>query len=149
MVEVSTTKKRKNGEKIKITVILEDDLGKWLLTQPESVIHDFALFEYKNNCTDRAQYRRVQSLDASVDNGHDFEDESVNLMADLIRSEMKDAVEDAISRLMPKQQWIVRQVYFCNRKMSDVAEELCVSKSALSHQFESIYAKLKKYLKNF
>lgn len=147
MVEVSTITTRKNGEKIQITVLLEDDLGNWLTTQPDSVIHDFVLFEYKNNSTNRAHDRRVQSLDSSFDGGHDFVDESADVLSILNRKAETEHLYIAIEKLEPQQRWIVREIYFNGRKQVEIAKELGIEKAAMESRLRKIHARLKKLLK--
>ena len=71
MKELSTNYTLRNGETKLITVKLEDDLADWLVTQPEEVYKDFLIFEYRNNCVERKETRRTQSLNASLANGFD------------------------------------------------------------------------------
>ena len=56
---------------------------------------------------------------------------------------------DAIAKLKPQQQWIVKQVFIYGRKQCEVASDLKISEPALSQRIAVIKVQIKKFLKNF
>lgn len=146
MKKLTITITEQNGNRKNITVELENELADWLITQPEDVQRDFILFEYKAKCVERKETRRTQSLDHSLDNGFDIADESADNAEDIL---LRLAVGQAIERLSPRQQWIVKQLYYIGRSQAEVARELGISKSAVTQQIAVIKNSLKNFLKNF
>ena len=102
MKELSTNYTLRNGETKLITVKLEDDLADWLVTQPEEVYKDFLIFEYRNNCVERKETRRTQSLNASLANGFDVVDEDEDVHMALLRKMKREEVREAIKKLEPQ-----------------------------------------------
>ncbi len=146
MKKLTITVTEQNGNRKSITVELENELADWLITQPEDVQRDFILFEYKARCVERKETRRTQSLDLSLDNGFDIVDESADSAEDILT---RLAVGQAIERMNPRQQWIVKQLYYIGRSQAEVARELGISKSAVTQQIAVIKSTLKNFLKNF
>ena len=91
--------------------------------------------------------RHNQSLEKSVDNGFDVIDDKQDVEAMAIKQAEKETVMDAISKLEPQQQWLVKQIYVYGRKQVEIAEELGVGESAIRSRLKKISAKLKKFLK--
>ena len=146
MKKLTITITEQNGNRKNITVELENELADWLTTQPEDVQRDFILFEYKARCVERKETRRTQSLNSSLDNGFDIADESADDAEDILT---RLAVGQAIERLNPRQQWIVKQLYYIGRSQAEVARELGISKPAVTQQIAVIKSTLKIFLKNF
>jgi len=105
---------------------------------------------FENNETKHKLRRaRETSLDYLTDE-FDWEqaDEAVNVEEQVIREDEADRVRWAIARLTEKQQLLVWLCFFEGKEFQEVAEILGVSKAAVSQQFKTIYAALKKYLEN-
>lgn len=122
-----------NGEWSEIEV--EDSLGELLVELDRQ--------EYNN---DHRETRRHMSLD-----GMDYEGALFAALddpaADLLWKEDATRLRQAMETLSPSQQELVRRVYFENAKVSEIAREEGVDKSAISHRLDRIYRKLKKFLK--
>ena len=146
MKKLTITITEQNGNRKNITVELENELADWLITQPEDVQRDFILFEYKARCVERKETRRTQSLDSPLDNGFDIADENADNAEDILT---RLAVGQAIERLNPRQQWIVKQLYYIGRSQAEIARELGISKPAVTQQIAVIKSTLKFFLKNF
>lgn len=146
MKKLTITITEQNGKRKSITVELENELADWLTTQSEDVQRDFILFEYKARCVERKETRRTQSLDSSLDNGFDIADESADNAEDILT---QLAIGQAIERLNPRQQWIVKQLYYIGRSQAEIARELGISKPAVTQQIAVIKSTLKIFLKNF
>ncbi len=95
----------------------------------------------------------VSSLESIDDDDAWIPDESPNAEEQIIKEETRlenmQRLKVAISQLEPRQQEMIRLVFFEGKTQDEVAELFGISKSAISHCFERIYASLKKYfLKN-
>ena len=146
MKKLSTEITTKKGERKIITVEVDDIYADWLVTQPQEIYHDAVMFEYRTSCVERKETRYIQSLDASMDNGFDIADESLESVEDMAE---RLTLEDAIRKLTEQQQWVVKQVFMLQRKQVEVARELGITESAMAQQISVIKRNLKKILKNF
>ena len=146
MKKLSTEITTKKGEIKIITVEVDDIYADWLVTQPKEIYHDAVMFEYRTSCVERKETRYIQSLDASMDNGFDIADESLESAEDMAE---RLTLEDAIRKLTEQQQWVVKQVFMLQRKQVEVARELGITESAMAQQISVIKRNLKKILKNF
>lgn len=61
-------------------------------------------------------------------------------------AERKEKLYRAISRLNDRQREMVKMIYFENRPQDEVAKRFGITKSAVSHAMERIYASLRKFL---
>lgn len=122
-----------NGEWSEIEV--EDSLGELLVELDRQ--------EYNN---DHRETRRHMSLDGMDYEGALFAAPD-NPAAELVRKEDATRLRQAMEALSPAQRELVRRVYFENEKITDIAREEGVDKSAISHRLDRIYRKLKKFLK--
>ena len=108
--------------------------------QTFAVLQEFDKAERNNG---RAETRRHISFEESgreiIDSGTDIENitEEAELLSELKR---------AISLLTEEQQQLLDAVYYSSRRITDIAEEYGVDKSAISHRLETIYKKLKKIM---
>ena len=99
--------------------------------------------EYNNT---QKETRRHTSLNAA-----EYEDERFTARdADVLEKALcridAEALRRALPMLMPKQQDLVRRVFFLGERPSDIAEAEGVDKSAITHRLERIYRQLKKSL---
>ena len=122
-----------NGEWSEIEV--EDSLGELLVELDRQ--------EYNN---DHRETRRHTSLDGMDYEGALFAAPD-DPAAELVWKEDATRLWQAMEALSPSQQELVRRVYFENAKVSEIAREEGVDKSAISHRLDRIYRKLKKFLK--
>ncbi len=90
------------------------------------------------------------SLDRMADEGVDVEDNNADLEAKYIEQETQDEeyanLHAAISTLKPRQQEMVRKIYFEGKSQEEVSAAYGVTKSAVSHAMERIYKALRKVL---
>lgn len=111
---------------------------------------EFALtynsMEKRDALDERRETRRHQSLNASIDNGFDFPDKTVNIEEDAIKAEQDSELHKAIARLEPQQQELIKKIYFEERSITSYAKELGVSQQAISDRLSKIIKKIKKYL---
>ena len=146
MKKLSTEITTKKGEIKIITVEVDDMYADWLVTQPQEIYHDAVMFEYRTSCTERKETRYIQSLDASMDNGFDIADESVESVEQILT---RLTVEQAVSTLSEEQKWLVKQIYYLGRTRMSVADELGITEGAIRSRLSVISKKLEKILKNF
>ena len=107
-----------------------------------AILVDLDRQEYNN---DHAQSRRHCSLDAlNVDGNLIPADE--NMEQTLIDAEEKERLTEAITRLEPRQQRLIQQVFFEGRKYTDIAREEGIDRSAASHAMQRAINKLKNFL---
>ena len=94
---------------------------------------------------DQKETRRHFSL-----NGMDYEGElfasAEDTEGEVVRREDMARLYSAMEALSPSQRELVQKVYFEERKITDIAAEEGVDKSAVSHRLERIHKKLKKIL---
>ena len=62
------------------------------------------------------------------------------------QTEIKKEVHNAIRQLNPRQQDMVQMIFFEGKSQDYVAAHFGISKSAVSHAMERIFATLKKFL---
>lgn len=93
----------------------------------------------------------VTSLDSLVDCEVEIEDKQSDIETNYIEKETKQEeyanLYAAIATLTPRQQKMVRMIYFEGKSQEEVREMFGVSKSAISHAMERIYDSLRKQLK--
>ncbi len=99
--------------------------------------------EEKNK--NRAETRRHISLSQMQENGFEPILQESSLEEDLLKEEMKKELLEAISTLTLEQQDLVYKVFYENKSTSQVAKEMGVLDSSISHKLERIYKKLKKF----
>ncbi|MBQ8451595.1 MAG: sigma-70 family RNA polymerase sigma factor [Clostridia bacterium] len=146
MKKLTTQITKGNQTKI-IYAIVDDKTAKLLEKADEKVRHEYIVGEHEIYLNELKETRRHQSLDISLENGHEFEDEDFSLEDALVKKDEYSNLHKAISSLSQEQQWLVKEVYFKGRPQVDVANELGICKSAISHKLERIFNKIKNFLK--
>lgn len=107
-----------------------------------NIIVDLNRQEYNNH---HKETRRHCSLDAfNLDDALFPSEEDIE--AEVVAKDENNKLYDAISRLSPRQQYLIRQVYFEGRKYTDIAREEGVDRTAISHATDRALKKLKKFL---
>lgn len=99
--------------------------------------------EYNN---DHAETRRHCSLDQLTADGNDWIAGGCDVEGTLLGSEDQKQLASAIAMLEPRQQKLIREVFFEGRKSTEIAAEEGVSKSAISHALDRAIKKLKNFL---
>ena len=145
MKKLSTTVTKNNVTKT-IYAIVDDKTAKFLESLDEQTRHDYIVSEHEIYLSELKETRRHQSLELSLENGHEFISEEPTPDEKCIEEETYKALHKAISTLSEDQQWLVNEFYFKGRSNMDIAKELGVDKSAISHRLERILKKLKKFL---
>ena len=90
------------------------------------------------------------SLDKIIDEGVELRTFAKDVEADYIETETTKEenlnLHKAIKKLTPRQQEMVRMIYFEGKTQEEVAMKYGVDKSAVSHAMQRIYTTLKKFL---
>ena len=140
---------KKNGELKDVYVCVDDESAKVLEQVDEEPRRIYLREEYEMKMSDNKYKLCNQSLEKSLDNGLDVIDENQDVEAMAIKQAEKESVLDAIAKLKPQQQWIVKQVFIYGRIHCEVASDLKISEPALSQRIAVIKVQIKKFLKNF
>ena len=99
--------------------------------------------EYNNT---QKETRRHTSLNAAEYEHERFTARDVDVLEKALCRIDAEALRRALPMLMPKQQDLVRRVFFLGERPSDIAEAEGVDKSAIAHRLERIFRQLKKSL---
>ena len=95
---------------------------------------------------ERRNTKYNSSLELLVESGFQIASEDPTPDERIEKQEEVTLLRQALSTLTEEQQWLVNEVYFKGRSNMDIAKELGVDKSAISHRLERILKKLKKFL---
>lgn len=146
MKKLSTEITTKKGERKIITVEVDDIYADWLVTQPQEIYHDAVMFEYRTSCVERKETRYIQSLDASMDNGFDIADESVDIAKELLQKAANERLYAAMEHLTEKQYLILWLNAVEGLSFREIGRRFGISKTTVVEQFN---AAVKKIRKNF
>ena len=138
---------KKNGELKDVYVCVDDETARVLEQVDEETRRIYLQEEYEMKMSDNKYKLCNQSLEKSLDKGFDVIDENQDVEEMAIKQAEKERVLEAIAKLEPQQQWLVKQIYVYGRKQVEIAEELGVGESAIRSRLKKISAKLKKFLK--
>ncbi|MEG2450878.1 MAG: sigma factor-like helix-turn-helix DNA-binding protein [Clostridia bacterium] len=105
-----------------------------------------AILKDENRAFERDKKRKESSLTLMEEAGFQYADPKSNFAE--LNYQYED-LYDAIAKLQPHQQKLLYRVFFNGEKKADIAKELGVTKSAISHQLDTIKAELKLILKSF
>ena len=138
---------KKNGELKDVYVCVDDETARVLEQVDEETRKMYLQAEWEMKTTENYFRRHEQSLDKSIDNGFDVIDENQDVEEMAIKQAEKERVLEAIAKLEPQQQWLVKQIYVYGRKQVEIAEELGIGESAIRSRLRKIFEKIKKILK--
>lgn len=106
----------------------------------------YAETERSERLNERKETRRHQSLDKSMEHGFDVADPSENTFEKVVINEWNRQLYQAIARLSPEQQELLRKVYFEYIPQTEIAAREGVTKHAINKRLLRILRKLKKFL---
>ncbi len=107
-----------------------------------SILVDLDRQEYNN---DHKETRRHCSLDAfNLDDALFPSD--VDVLRDILKAEDAERLHSAIAKLEPRQQKLIRQVFFEGRGYTDIARSEGLDESAVRHATPRALKKLKRFL---
>ena len=109
-------------------------------------------YEIINQETKRSDWKHERrntkynsSLELLVESGFQIASEDPTPDERLEKQEEVTLLRQALSTLTEEQQWLVNEVYFKGRSQVDIANELGVSKMAITLRLQTILKKLKKF----
>lgn len=108
-----------------------------------AVVLDLNRQEYNTN---HRETRRHCSLEALDLDGNLLPSKD-NVETEFIRKENSEKLRDAIRQLNPRQQKLIKAIYFEGQKVTDLALEEGVHWTAITHAVERVLKKLEKILK--
>lgn len=91
--------------------------------------------------------RRNTSLYYLLENGVDFTDNAADSFAAVELRENEEKIKQAISKLLPEQQALIKKVFYEGKTITEIAKAENVGKSAIANRLTRIYIKIKKFLK--
>ncbi len=91
--------------------------------------------------------RRHISLYYLMENGVDFIDNASDSFAAVELRENEEKIKQAISKLLPEQQALIKKVFYEGKTITEIAKAENVGKSAIANRLTRIYIKIKKFLK--
>ena len=94
----------------------------------------------------REKKRKDSSLERMVETGFQVDDPNSNIEDKLLEKCDIEQLSEAINSLTEDQKWLVQQVFYYDRKQSEIAAELCICKQALNNRIARILEKIKKFL---
>lgn len=150
MKKFKATVMKKDGTTKEVFVVVDNKTAKMLSQlNDETAINEYLVEEYRMFMADRHEHLCTQSLDKSLDNGLELEDENQNLFEKVAKGLDVEEIHTAIRQLDQEQQKIVRLLFFEGKKQVEIAKILNISKQALFQRLTVIKDQLKKFLKNF
>lgn len=98
-------------------------------------------FQYSIKVPVKVDFEDVQIVE--VDNTMlDLEDD-IDVEDYILHNELREILEKSLKCLTKENAWIIKQVYFINRTMSDVGKELGISRDAVSKRISRSLRKLR------
>lgn len=140
-----TTQITKNNKDHTIFIMVDNKMADFLNGVDEKTRHDYIVSEHHIYLNELKETRRHQSLDVSLENGHEFEDEELSPEEKCIEDEKYSNLHKAIYSLSEEQQWLVKEVYFKGRSNTEIAKNLGVTEGSIRHRLDKIYKKIKKF----
>ena len=136
-----TTQITKNNKTKTIFIMVDNQTAEYVESLDEKLRHEYIVSEHEIYLNDLKETRRHQSLNLSLDNGCEFEDEDSSIEDKYIQNETYKDLHKAISTLRKEQQWLINEVYFKGRSQVEIAKELGLSKMAISLRLQTILKK--------
>ena len=96
--------------------------------------------------SNRRETRRHNSISRLEEVGIQFPDESGDIVALLLENEVNKKLRAAMNNLLPQQQELIRQVFFEERSLVEIARERGVTEGAVRNRLRKIYMRLKFFL---
>lgn len=92
--------------------------------------------------------RRHTSLYYLMENGIDFEDKRIDIIAEIVRKENAERVHRALLTLSDKRRDLVHKVYYEEMSYRAIAEQIGVTHTAISQRMKTIRKRLQKELRD-
>ena len=96
--------------------------------------------------SNRRETRWHNSISRMEEAGVQFADESIDVAELLLENEANRKLRAAMNKLLPQQKELIRQVFFEERSLVEIARETGVTVGAVWNRLQKIYKRLKIFL---
>ena len=96
--------------------------------------------------SNRRESRRHLSIGKIEEIGIQILDPSVDVLATVIKENTDKELMIAVNQLLPEQQTLIRQIFYDEISITEVARRDGVTEGAVRHRLRKIYSRLKKIL---
>ena len=93
----------------------------------------------------RKETRRHQSLETLIEGGFQIADQESDIEEKAFQNDDIEQLYKAFAVLTEEQKWLVEQVYYHNRKQSEIAAELGIDATSIRDRLRVIYKKIKNF----
>ena len=97
---------------------------------------------FNNNQTETRRHSYIEDMDPDDKNF----DDGTDILSDYIQRESFEELYRAIEQLEPKQQELLKKVFFVGIKQVDIAKSEGVKKASIESRLHTIYKKIRKYM---
>lgn len=97
--------------------------------------------------SNRRETRRSNSVENLQEQGIHLIDHRADVVSVIEKLETNEILQNALAKLLPQQRELIKKVFFENRSIVSVAEELGITKQACNDRLNKIYQRMKKILK--
>lgn len=101
--------------------------------------------ETEEKRVNRKETRRHQSLETLIESGFQIADQESDIEEKTFHNDDIRQLRHALETLTVDQKWLIEQVYFLDRKQSEIAAELGINPVAVWNRLQKIYNKIKKF----
>lgn len=101
--------------------------------------------ETEEKRVNRKETRRHQSLETLIESGFQIADQESDIEEKTFHNDDIRQLRYALETLTVDQKWLIEQVYFLDRKQSEIAAELGINPVAVWNRLQKIYNKIKKF----
>jgi RNA polymerase sigma factor (sigma-70 family) len=100
--------------------------------------------EADEKCVNRKETRRHQSLETLIESGFQIVDQESDIEEKAFQNDDIEQLYKAFAVLTEEQKWLIQQVFYYDRKQSEIAAELGIDPTAIRNRLRKIYDKIKK-----
>ena len=145
MKKLTTAVTRKGVEK-RIEVLIEDEIAHFLEENVDEVSRrKFIVEEYKAQLIERRETRRHQSLEKSIENGHEFVDDSSDITEIVERREEVFQLCKGLKALTQKQLYVLKLHVLEHKTFREISEEMGLNLYTIYEHYTTAKKKLKKF----
>lgn len=141
-----TTKIMDNGKEKEIAVFLDDETARVLEEcGDEELKHGYIVEEYKDKLIERRETRRHQSLEKSIEGGHEFVDHKADVEQNLEKKEEIEQLYKALKFLTKKQMYVLRLHVLEQKTFQEISEIMGINLYTVYEHYVTAKKKLKKF----
>ena len=141
-----TTKIMDNGKEKDIAVFLDDETARVLEECGDKELkHGYIVEEYKYQLIERRETRRHQSLEKSIEGGHEFVDHKADVEQNLEKKEEIEQLYKALKFLTKKQMYVLRLHVLEQKTFQEISEIMGINLYTVYEHYVTAKKKLKKF----